>query len=605
MKINTKISRYNNSSRNGAGTKYIVIHWVGAVSTAKNNADYFNGGDRQASAHFFVDDKEIWQSVSVGRASWHCGGGRQSNKGGTYLGKCTNSNSIGIEMCCKKKDGKLYITDKTIANTGELVRYLMKKYNIPQSRVIRHFDVNGKYCLPLDATEVLTKEGWQWLGDIAVGDYIAQYTPVSDSIEFQPVLGMVDPYEAEVLKNRYLEATGDHRMYLRPNSINSSKFREMSWVDALSGSKTHIIKNGANYYGNGLDLSDDELRLLVWIQGDGHYMKDNNNNIHGVEFHLKKERKIIVIQELLNSLDIKYTVSNKSDGSKSIRVYGKDLYNWAEEWLTNKMFNYNLLEMTQEQFEIFWDELMIVDGNVTKQLYCSIPQQNLDVIQALCATKGVRTNKCTLGTDETVAIMRNKSNYSVGGNIKSKIIERRTTMVSCVTVPSGFILIRQNGKTFIVGNCPQPYCTDATWKALKAKLVNGSTTITTTTITTTKTSKLTVDGSFGSATIKRTQKLLGTTQDGVVSNQPSKYKQYLPAATSAWQFKSSGYKGGSSMVKKLQKLVGVKQTGYCDKNTVIALQKFLNKAKFSCGSADGYMGKKTVKAWQNYLNSKS
>ena len=149
-KINTLITTVNKSKRSKPMNKsgYIVVHWVGAASHAKNNAKYFYGTDRQASAHYFVDDNEIWQVVYTKNwASWHCGGGRQSSKGGTYFGKCKNDNSIGIEMCCKKdKNGKLYISDKTIARTATLVKWLMNYYNIPESNVIRHFDVTGKSC---------------------------------------------------------------------------------------------------------------------------------------------------------------------------------------------------------------------------------------------------------------------------------------------------------------------------------------------------------------------------------------------------------------------------------------------------------------------------
>ena len=38
------------------------------------------------------------------------------------------------------------VSQETIKLTGELVRMLMKKYNIPASRVIRHFDATGKTC---------------------------------------------------------------------------------------------------------------------------------------------------------------------------------------------------------------------------------------------------------------------------------------------------------------------------------------------------------------------------------------------------------------------------------------------------------------------------
>lgn len=150
MKINKKISKYNYSSRYGNKVKYIVIHWVGAVSSARNNAMYFATGNRLASAHFFVDAKEIWQSVELSNAAWHCGGGLQDwgyKKGGaSFFRKCTNSNSIGIELCCIKKKGKVIVDPKAVKKAAPLVQMLMKKYNVPITRVIRHFDVTGKVC---------------------------------------------------------------------------------------------------------------------------------------------------------------------------------------------------------------------------------------------------------------------------------------------------------------------------------------------------------------------------------------------------------------------------------------------------------------------------
>ena len=144
--IKRKISKVNRTVYSSRSIKYIVIHYVGAVSTAANNASYFYSTYRGASAHYFTDDTSIWQVVEDKNAAWHCGGGRQGSGGGSFLGKCQNSNSIGVEMCCKRKNGSLYITEKTIEKTAEIVRYLMDKYDVPASRVIRHYDVTGKNC---------------------------------------------------------------------------------------------------------------------------------------------------------------------------------------------------------------------------------------------------------------------------------------------------------------------------------------------------------------------------------------------------------------------------------------------------------------------------
>lgn len=147
MYINRHISRYNNSSRYGSKVKYLVIHYVGEVSSARNNCIYFAGGNRQASAHFFVDNLGIWQSVEESRSAWHCGGGLQGSGGHTLHRICTNSNSLGIEMCLKKDaKGRLYVDKATMQNTAELVQYLMKKYRINPVNVVRHYDVTGKLC---------------------------------------------------------------------------------------------------------------------------------------------------------------------------------------------------------------------------------------------------------------------------------------------------------------------------------------------------------------------------------------------------------------------------------------------------------------------------
>lgn len=124
-----------------------VIHYVGAVSTAKANALYFKSKYRGASANFFVDDNEIWCVVPPKYAAWHCGGGSQGSGGKKFFGKCKNGNSIGIELCCKKdEDGKLYISQKTLKRAAQLVQWLQDTYDIPDSHIIRHYDVTGKRC---------------------------------------------------------------------------------------------------------------------------------------------------------------------------------------------------------------------------------------------------------------------------------------------------------------------------------------------------------------------------------------------------------------------------------------------------------------------------
>ena len=154
LKINQLLSKYNQSPRYGEDVDNLVIHYVGAISSAKNNCKYFAGGNRNASAHFFTD-KEIWQSIPLNKSAWHCGGGLQDtgtkmvegNKGATLHGKCKNASSIGIELCCTRDSkGRIVPSETAIQTAIPLVKWLMEEFDIPPSRVVRHFDVTGKHC---------------------------------------------------------------------------------------------------------------------------------------------------------------------------------------------------------------------------------------------------------------------------------------------------------------------------------------------------------------------------------------------------------------------------------------------------------------------------
>lgn len=113
---------------------------------------------------------------------------------------------------------------------------------------------------------------------------------------------------------------------------------------------------------------------------------------------------------------------------------------------------------------------------------------------------------------------------------------------------------------------------------------------------------LAVDGSWGMATTRYTQKMLGTTIDGKVSKQPRSNKKYLPAcSTTSWEFKLVGGTG-SNMVKALQKLIGAEQDGKFGKNSVAKFKAFLKKNGYAI-SDGANLNATDVKSWQKYVNA--
>lgn len=153
MNIKTNLANRNNygKQRKISDIKYIVIHYTANDGdTDESNANFFKRNVTKSSAHYFVDDDSITRSVPDNYIAYSVGGKRYTDYkkiGGAKLyGKCTNSNSISIELCDNVKNGVIKATQKTIYNAIELTKELMKVYNIPAENVIRHFDVNGKHC---------------------------------------------------------------------------------------------------------------------------------------------------------------------------------------------------------------------------------------------------------------------------------------------------------------------------------------------------------------------------------------------------------------------------------------------------------------------------
>ena len=146
FKTRTAKSVSYGNKRSTSSIKYIVIHFTGGdKDSAKNNADYFaTGNTRAAGAHYFIDEGDIvWKSVPVSRIAWAVGGFyTQANGAGGYYKICTNANSLSIEMAGVANG----VPEKTYKNAVELTKKLMKKYNVPASHVIRHWDTNGKPC---------------------------------------------------------------------------------------------------------------------------------------------------------------------------------------------------------------------------------------------------------------------------------------------------------------------------------------------------------------------------------------------------------------------------------------------------------------------------
>ncbi len=132
----------NYETCSGRTVKYVVMHYTGNVKdTAAANCNYFRTSGRKASAHIFVDESHIIQSVKLKDRAWAVGAK-------SYVHPyCRNENSISIEMCTS---GNSRVSSKTKNNAAYVCAYMCKKLGISASQVdtyvLRHYDCTMKSC---------------------------------------------------------------------------------------------------------------------------------------------------------------------------------------------------------------------------------------------------------------------------------------------------------------------------------------------------------------------------------------------------------------------------------------------------------------------------
>lgn len=219
--IKTRLAnRANYGGKRSARIEWIVMHYTANDGDSDDsNANYFQQNlrvqDKLASAHYFVDDDSITRTVPDEYIAYHCGAY-------TYRHKfCRNTNSIGIEMCDSKKDGRVMATDKTIHNAAELAGLLAKQYGIPIDHIIMHYDVTGKLCPAY------------WVGNDGLAKFRAR------------VKAIMDGEEDEDMATRY-KTINDVPQSLRKET------QELIDAGALKG-------KGAD----GLDVTEDMLRCMI------------------------------------------------------------------------------------------------------------------------------------------------------------------------------------------------------------------------------------------------------------------------------------------------------------------------------------------------------
>lgn len=437
----------------------ITIHcYVGQVS-AKQGCDYFATTDRDASSNYVIGyDGEIGLSVDESCRAYTSSNYANDNRAVTIEVACAPFhpyevtvqalNSV-IALCadiCKRNgiDSLKWQADKSLI--GQIDK---------QNMTVHRWFAN-KACVPI-SSEVLTKSGWVKIKDVEIGDEIACADLDNLRITFEEVYDKIEQRKQDTYTSNGITATKDHRMVY---CIQENKtYRIENLCNLLKGNNQYYIPLAGYRKADGLKISNEMLAFLIAIQADGHYMYEKNKygekKYYGLEFHFSKERKINRLKELLDVLKFPYKENVQSNGTTKIRIYNYDGINIVndicEKYLHDKMFTWKWLDLSEEQAKYMIAELQLWDGCEAAKLYTSSKAQNLDVVSAICALNGIgsRVSGCNIQfRDKPYNTLSHETKRNNRGDL---------TQVACVSVKTGIFLMRQNGKTIIVGNCPGDY----------------------------------------------------------------------------------------------------------------------------------------------------
>ena len=233
-------------SKNRPGTrlnaKGIVLH-----ETATPGADaereylYFNRNNVKASAHAFVDNKCVIQTIPYDEMAWHAG-------------KTANSNYIGIEMCRPKNYDEDYFNamyQNTVSLFADLFVNQLGIHEVTSGNLMTHAEVSAK---------------WRETDHTDPNAYFKEYGKTIDGfrkdVQRKIDEGEIDMAKLEELENRIAKL--ENKMvynYIDTNMPDWAKPTIQKLVD-----KGYLKGDG-----NGLGLTDEMLKIFVILDRAGDF----------------------------------------------------------------------------------------------------------------------------------------------------------------------------------------------------------------------------------------------------------------------------------------------------------------------------------------------
>lgn len=322
-------------------------------------------------------------------------------------------------------------------------------------------------------TEFFNGQEWKKISDFKSGDMVLQYNE-------NGIAELVYP-----IKYHKLPETKLTLVKSKSGSINQCLSDEHTVVYKTSKghlaklsfeevAKRHSINNSGfggkfmttfEYDGEGINLTDDEIKVMVMVIADGHFPSENNHSKYCC-VKLKKERKKNRLEILLNNAKIPFKKREDENGYTNYTFYSP---------LKIKIFDSMWYKCSKSQLNIIADEVLNWDGSTDekgRKIFTSNEKESADFIQFVFSTIGYRatinidnrvgqsymgekyirksiTYRVIISNNKLVSLIARTSDKKT----KFEIIKPKDGYKYCFSLPSGMWVMRREGVICITGNC--------------------------------------------------------------------------------------------------------------------------------------------------------
>lgn len=377
--------------------------------------------------------------------------------------------------------------DETIKDCEKVVGF---EYTQEQKDAIYKIFNNNVFLLTANAgcvdkdTEFFNGEKWKKISEYNGRDMVLQYNSDGTATLTKPLMYFKKPcdklYHFETKYGINQTVCEEHNIIYWNNSETQKNCGIKEIVDKQRSDKSGFsgkFKTNFVYGGNGINLTDDEIRVMCAVICDGSFGNTKSTNKY-CRIHIKKDRKKDRLRELLNRANIEF----REKDSKSLKAVGyTDFY--FKSPMRTKVFDEYWYSCSNHQMQIICDEIMYWDGTISKtkrgveqRRFSTTIKESADFIQFAFSACGYRA---TIRTDNRVggAIHTYGKTYSrksvcyevvistntlVGLCSDSRLDHKKTKIQEvksqdgykyCFMVESTMLVLRRNNCIFITGNC--------------------------------------------------------------------------------------------------------------------------------------------------------